>query len=115
MTPSPLSRQITPLSRPASTAIRSSLIIPTYPSVLQELIHNSLDADATKIHIYVDFTHGEEKIRVEDDGTGIPVSDLGRIGARYESSKKTSSRGLSSDGGYGYRGEGGFEWSCLAG
>jgi DNA mismatch repair protein MLH3 len=104
--PRPASGRITPLSRPASTTLRSSLLIPTYPSVLQELLHNSLDADARSIRIWVDATPGDERIWVEDDGHGIRAGDLSRIGRRYESSKELSGSGMGSTCSYGFRGEG---------
>ena len=104
--PRPASGRITPLSRPASTTLRSSLVIPTYPSVLQELVHNSLDAEASSIMIWVDASPGHELIRVEDDGCGIRAADLRRIGRRYESSKEWSGSDMGSACSYGFRGEG---------
>ena len=104
----PATGRITPLSRPTSTTLRSSLIIPTYPSVLQELVHNSLDAGATRIDIWIDASSGNERIRVEDDGCGIGRTDLGRIGGRYETSK-SGAVGVGSlllADNYGFRGEG---------
>ncbi|KAK1925298.1 hypothetical protein DB88DRAFT_483462 [Papiliotrema laurentii] len=98
-------RQITPLTRPTSAKIRSSLIIPTYPSVLSELLHNSLDAHATRVSVHIDLTAGSEKVRVEDDGWGIGPRDLRRVGGRYETSKVVSSSGMSSVGSFGFRGE----------
>jgi hypothetical protein len=103
---SSLTGHITPLSRPASTTLRSALIIPTYPSVLRELVQNSLDAESTTVNIFADFTTGDKRVRVEDDGVGIRGVDLGRIGGRYESSKHFGSRGVGSAGSYGFRGEG---------
>ena len=100
------SGQITPLARPTSAQIRSSLIIPTYPSVLSELLHNSLDAHATRISVHIDLNAGSEKVRVEDDGWGIGHRDLRRVGGRYETSKVVSSSGMSSVGSFGFRGEG---------
>ena len=99
-------RCITPLSRPTSTIIRSSVVIPTYASFLQELIHNSLDAGAKEIGVWVDTTPGDERIKVEDDGWGISEVDLKRVGERYESSKGVNASGLGSAGHYGFRGEG---------
>lgn len=101
-----LPTEINPLSRSTSATLRSSFIIPTYPSILRELLHNSLDANATSISIYIDITHGEERVRVEDDGMGIRSEDVGKIASRYESSKRVSPSGLGPASSYGFRGEG---------
>ena len=77
------SRIITPLSRPASTKLRSSLVIPTFPQVLAELVQNSLDADAKRIDCWLDLTKGAESIRVEDDGAGIDRDAMKSLGNRY--------------------------------
>ena len=97
--------RITPLTRPTSTKLRSTLIIPTFPSVLSELIHNSLDANAKSISISICLLRGEEKIRVEDDGHGISFVDLEKVGGRYETSKPLSGSSASA-GTFGFRGEG---------
>lgn len=74
---------ILPLPRPASTTLRSSLVIPTFPQVLAELVQNSLDAKAHRIDCWLDLSKGGESLRVEDDGCGIERGALKRVGARY--------------------------------
>lgn len=99
-------RQIDPLPRPTSNLLRSSLLVPTYPSVLQELLHNSLDADASLIEIWINLTSGLEQVKVADDGCGIDPRDLGKIGVRHETSKSLNASGLGPVRSYGFRGEG---------
>ena len=74
---------ITPLPRPTSTRIRSALIIPTFPQILSELIRNSLDAWAASINIRISLVKDHVSLRVEDDGHGIPVDDLPKVGKRF--------------------------------
>lgn len=66
-----------------SNRLRSSLVIPTLPQILNELFQNSLDADCTKVECWLDLKSGGEAIRVEDDGHGIDDADLNRVGERY--------------------------------
>jgi DNA mismatch repair protein MLH3 len=78
-----LSPFISPLARPTSARLRSSLVIPTFPQVLSELIQNSLDAGAERIDCFLDLTPGNQSLRVEDDGFGISREGLRAIGERY--------------------------------
>ncbi|BEI84001.1 hypothetical protein CcaverHIS002_0406050 [Cutaneotrichosporon cavernicola] len=91
------------LCRPTATRLRSSLVIPSLPQVLTELAHNALDAGATRIECWVNLVPGDESARLEDDGHGIGLEDLGIVGQRYSTSKETE--GWSGNGVYGFRGE----------
>ncbi|KLT45528.1 hypothetical protein CC85DRAFT_325650 [Cutaneotrichosporon oleaginosum] len=91
------------LSRPAATRLRSSLVIPSLPQILTELAHNALDAGATSIECWVRLVPGDESVRLEDDGHGITLENLGFIGEQYITSKEAE--GWSGNGTYGYRGE----------
>lgn len=95
---------ISQLSRPTSATLRSSVIIPTLPQILSELVQNSLDAGSLRIDCWVDLTKDAEYIRVLDNGCGIREQDLERVGQRYESSKRLV--GLAPFRSYGFRGEG---------
>ena len=106
MTSPHLSTPITPLSRPTSTTLRSTLVIPTFPQTLSELVQNALDAGSTRIDCWIDTIKGGESVRVEDDGCGISLEGLKRVGNRYESSKGLSESRLGGIAGYGFRGEG---------
>ncbi|WRT67606.1 uncharacterized protein IL334_004578 [Kwoniella shivajii] len=97
--------RITPLPTPTTTTIRSSLIIPTFPQILSELVQNSLDANARYIDIALCLTKGEESMRVEDDGCGITQAGLRKIGKRFRTSKTLNESNLGSVDSYGYRGE----------
>ncbi|GFZ45397.1 hypothetical protein JCM24511_03123 [Saitozyma sp. JCM 24511] len=100
--PSPF---ISPLSRPTSARLRSSLVIPTFPQVLSELVQNSLDAGAERIDCWLDVTPGNQSLRVEDDGRGISREGLRTIGERYVTSKERNDESLAPLGTYGFRGE----------
>lgn len=77
------SAPITPLARPVSTRLRSALVIPTVPQILNELVQNSLDAGCTKVECWMDLSRGNETIRVKDDGHGLDSEALKRVGERY--------------------------------
>jgi DNA mismatch repair protein MLH3 len=75
----PPSREIVGLSRPISSRLRSGLIIPTLPQILNELVQNSLDAGASRIECWINLEKGYEMIKVEDDGHGMNAEDLSLI------------------------------------
>lgn len=79
------------LCRPTATRLRSSLVIPSLPQVLTEFAHNALDAGATRIECWVTLVPGDEGVRLEDDGHGIGLDDLGIIGGRYSGSPFSAS------------------------
>lgn len=114
---------ITPLARPVSTRLRSALIIPTLPQILNELVQNALDAGCTRVDCYIDLSAGNESMRVEDDGHGLDSEALKHVGVRYgkrpygdlstsiwlktlASSKERADAALTPITGYGFRGEG---------
>lgn len=78
--PPPIKR----LPADAVANIRSSLCIRTLNEVVLELVKNSLDANAQKVTVVVDFAKGG--CTVEDDGCGIRQQDFeegGGIAVRY--------------------------------
>lgn len=75
------------LCRPTATRLRSSLVIPSLPQVLTELAHNALDAGATRVECWVNLVPGDESVRLEDDGYGIGLENLGIVGERYSESR----------------------------
>ncbi|KPJ08374.1 DNA mismatch repair protein Mlh3 [Papilio machaon] len=84
--------------------LSASSKINNYKNAVEELVYNSLDADATsvavRIHIY------ENVIQVIDNGFGIAKCDIPLLGQRYASSKVTEKSAIKSAPiKFGFRGE----------
>jgi DNA mismatch repair protein MLH3 len=64
--------------------IKSSVVITSLNDATIGLLHNALDAGASKVNITVDYARGN--CTVEDNGSGIPSSDFeddGGLGKPY--------------------------------
>ncbi len=73
-------------------------------SAIKELVENSLDAQAS--HISIDIHDGGKSlIIIQDDGSGINVSDSDMVLTRYATSKIESDDDLNTLWSYGFRGE----------
>ncbi|KAI1106365.1 hypothetical protein F4804DRAFT_301049 [Jackrogersella minutella] len=75
--------------------IKSSTTITSLNSVVCGLVKNSLDAEATKINISIDYARGN--CSVEDNGLGIPPSEFkptGGLGKLHHTSKFTAHNDL---------------------
>ena len=75
---------IQPLPPDVVAQIKSSITITSLNGVVCELVQNSLDANATKVEISVDYSKGS--CSVEDDGLGILPSEFqpfGHLGKLY--------------------------------
>lgn len=73
-------------------------------SILKELVENSLDAGATCIEIGVN-DGGKSYLSVQDDGSGIELSDMDLVLERYATSKIQTDEDLYRLSSYGFRGE----------
>mgnify|MGYP002700166785 CR=1 FL=1 len=73
-------------------------------SVIKELVENSLDANATVIHIEVD-KGGVKRIRISDNGNGIVKDELTLALSRHATSKIKNLNDLEAINSLGFRGE----------
>ena len=73
-------------------------------SVVKELVENSLDADATRIVVTIEYG-GKRLLRVEDDGIGMGPEDARLCLERHATSKIRTAEDLAAIATLGFRGE----------
>lgn len=85
---------IKPLPTDVVAQIKSSVVITSLNNVICGLIKNSLDAEATRINLSLDYSRGN--CSIEDNGTGIPPSEfrdnggLGQLHCMWEPAQNNS-------------------------
>lgn len=73
-------------------------------SVVKELVENALDAEASQIHVEI-VDSGQRRIRVSDDGVGIPTNEVHLALTRHATSKLRDADELERIRTLGFRGE----------
>ncbi|CAN6175249.1 unnamed protein product [Urochloa humidicola] len=93
------------LPKSVHSSLRSSVVLSDLPRVVEELIYNSIDANASKIDIAINIRACY--IKVEDDGCGITRDELVLLGEKYTTSKfhNVMGNGELSPGSFGINGE----------
>lgn len=87
-----------------ASQIAAGEVIERPASVVKELIENEIDAGARTISIEMRQA-GKDLIQVEDDGSGIPTSELPSAIARNATSKLEKAEDLFNISTLGFRGE----------
>ncbi|KAI3843397.1 hypothetical protein MKX03_024291 [Papaver bracteatum] len=78
-------RTIKQLPKDVYSSLRSSVVLFDLTRVVEELIFNSIDANATKVNVGVSV--GTCYVKVDDDGHGITRDGLVLVGEKYATSK----------------------------
>src|SRR4026209_2441893 len=86
------------------TKIAAGEVVERPASVVKELLENSLDAGATRIHIEVE-AGGKKRIQIGSDGWGMGRDDAMLAFERHATSKLREAEDLLSVSTLGFRGE----------
>jgi DNA mismatch repair protein MutL len=82
--------------------LKAGEVVERPASLLKELLENSLDAGADDIIIAIN-DGGKNLISVQDNGTGIELSDMDLLFERYATSKINGEQDLYNLQSYGFR------------
>ncbi|KAM4625447.1 DNA mismatch repair protein Mlh3 [Polymixia lowei] len=91
------------LSKEVQGKLRSGIAISSLQQCVEELILNSIDAEATCVGVRMDMN--AFKVQVIDNGSGMDPEDMERVGNRYFTSKCSCVEDLENLKFYGFRGE----------
>ena len=92
------------LSREMAAKIAAGEVVERPATVVKELVENSIDAAASRVTVEIE-GGGADRIRVIDDGGGIPADEGLVAFQRYATSKLESQEQLDSIATLGFRGE----------
>ena len=92
------------LSDTIASQIAAGEVVDRPVSVVKELIENAIDAGASEIQVEI-FKAGRERIRVSDNGEGIPHEELELAVSRHATSKLSTTEELFDIKTLGFRGE----------
>lgn len=82
-------------------------------SVVKELIENALDAQATRIEVFLEKA-GQQRIVVKDNGSGVTAEELPLVFTRYATSKLSDLEDLLHLFSLGFRGEALYSIAAVA-
>ncbi len=97
-------RQIALLDGLVADQIAAGEVVERPGSVAKELLENSLDSGANRIQLDID-AGGSRRIRVLDNGSGIPADQVALAFERHATSKISALSDLEGVETYGFRGE----------